>query len=79
MMKDDDFKLLMGFADRLTDRQMDICDCRVAFATENVHERSDQPFFLSVRLVPSKLFIQAVKSNMLKMSIKNRKHKAEKD
>ena len=35
MMKDDDFKLLRGFADRLTDRQTDICDCRVAFATEN--------------------------------------------
>ena len=34
MMKDDDFKLLRGFADRLTDRQTDICDCRVAFATE---------------------------------------------
>ena len=30
-MKDDDFKLLRGFADEWTD----ICDCRVAFATEN--------------------------------------------
>ena len=30
MMKDDDFKLLKGFADKRTD----ICDCRVAFATE---------------------------------------------
>ena len=29
-MKDDDFKLLRGFADRRTDN----CDCRVAFATE---------------------------------------------
>ena len=39
MMKDDDFKLLRGFADRrdrLTDKQTDICDCRVAFATENI-------------------------------------------
>ena len=39
MMKDDDFKLLGGFGDGLTDRQTDgqtdICDCRVAFATEN--------------------------------------------
>ena len=39
MMKDDDFKLLRGFADgqtdRQTDRRTDICDCRVAFATEN--------------------------------------------
>ena len=26
MMKDDDFKLLRGFADRLTDRWTDICD-----------------------------------------------------
>ena len=34
MMKDDDFKLLMGFGYRWTDRLMDICECRVAFATE---------------------------------------------
>ena len=34
MMKDDNFKLLRGFADRLTDERTDICDCRVAFATE---------------------------------------------
>ena len=33
-MKDDDFELLRGFADRRTHRQMDICECRVAFATE---------------------------------------------
>ena len=34
MMKDDDFKLLRGFADRQMNEQMDgwtdICDCRVA-------------------------------------------------
>ena len=35
MMKDDDIKLLRGFADRWTDEQTDICDCIVAFATEN--------------------------------------------
>ena len=39
MMKDDDFKLLRGFADGQTDRQKsertDIRDFRVAFATEN--------------------------------------------
>ena len=29
-MKDDDFKLLRGLAEE----QTDICDCRVAFATE---------------------------------------------
>ena len=34
-MKDDDFKLLRSFADKLTDGQMDICECRVASATEN--------------------------------------------
>ena len=42
MMKDDDFKLLKGFADERTDgrtdertdERTDICDCRVAFATE---------------------------------------------
>ena len=37
-MKDDDFKLLRGFAswrtDRLTDERMDIGESRVAFATE---------------------------------------------
>ena len=39
MMKDDDFKMLRGFADRQTnertDGRTDICECRVAFATEN--------------------------------------------
>ena len=39
MMKDDDFKLLKGFALGLMDEQMDgqtdICDSRVTFATEN--------------------------------------------
>ena len=39
-MKDDDFKLLRGFADERTDgrtnERTDICDCRVAFETENV-------------------------------------------
>jgi len=35
MMKDDDFKLLRGFDNGQTDRRTDICDCRVAFATEN--------------------------------------------
>ena len=34
MMKDNDFKLLRGFADRQTDKRMDIGDCRVTFATE---------------------------------------------
>ena len=38
MMKDDDFKLFRGFADRQTnertDGQTDICECRVAFTTE---------------------------------------------
>ena len=33
-MKDVDFKLLRGFDLWRTDEQMDICDCRVAFATE---------------------------------------------
>ena len=39
MMMDDDFKLLRGFADRQmdgwTNKRTDICECRVAFATEN--------------------------------------------
>ena len=35
-MKDDDFKLLRGFAHGRTDGRTDIGDCRVAFATENI-------------------------------------------
>ena len=38
MMKDDDFKLLGGFANELTNRRTDICYCRVAFATEKDHK-----------------------------------------
>ena len=34
--EDDDFKLFRGFGDRRTNRRTDICDCRVAFATENI-------------------------------------------
>ena len=34
MMKHEGFKLLRGFASRLTDERTDICECRVAFATE---------------------------------------------
>ena len=34
MMKNDDVKLLKGFASRQMDGLMDICECRVAFATE---------------------------------------------
>ena len=34
MIKYDDFKLLRGFADGQMDKQTDICDYRVAFATE---------------------------------------------
>ena len=33
-MKDDDLKLLRGFDDRRTNGRTDICECRVAFATE---------------------------------------------
>ena len=36
MLKDDDFKLLRGFEDELTDRQTDISECRFAFVTESI-------------------------------------------
>ena len=36
-MNDDDFKLFRGFGDRLTNGRTDICECRVAFATENMY------------------------------------------
>ena len=39
MMKDDDFQLLRGFDYGQTDERTDICDCRVAFATENRNSR----------------------------------------
>ena len=35
MIKDDDLKLLRGFDYGQMDKQTDICDCRVTFATEN--------------------------------------------
>ena len=35
-MKDDDFKLLRGFADGQANERTDICDYRVAFATEKL-------------------------------------------
>ena len=44
MMKDDDFKLLKGFALWRTDRRTDICNCRVAFATENIKTMFFSPF-----------------------------------
>ena len=37
MMKDDYFKLLRGFDDEQTDYRTEICECRVAFATENYY------------------------------------------
>ena len=42
MMKDDDFKLLRGFGDGRTNERTDICNCRVAFATENIHNQKGQ-------------------------------------
>ena len=45
-MKDDDFKLLRGFVtDGQTNERTDICECRVAFATENC-------IFLVVSTIP---------------------------
>ena len=38
-MKDDDFKLLRGFADERTNGRTDICECRVAFATEKLSKK----------------------------------------
>ena len=50
MMKDDDFKLLSGFADKCTDGQTDICDCRVAFATENCRKSDNCIIYLTHQL-----------------------------
>ena len=35
-LNDEGFMLFRGFAGKQTKRQKDICDCGVAFATENV-------------------------------------------
>ena len=43
LMKDDDFKLLRGFDLWRTDGRTDICDCKVAFATENVEQNATRP------------------------------------
>ena len=50
MMKDEDFKLLSGFADKCTDGQTDICDCRVAFATENCRKSDNCIIYLTHQL-----------------------------
>ena len=39
-MKDDDFKLLKGFALWQTNGRTDICNCRVAFATEKLYMKN---------------------------------------
>ena len=38
---EEDFKLLRGFCDWLTNKRTDICECRVAFATENSKEEEE--------------------------------------
>ena len=60
MTKDDDFKLLKGFALGLMDEQMDgqtdICNSRVTFATENhcqVKSRNLLEAFISMSQPPS--------------------------
>jgi len=45
-MKNDNFKLLMSFADGQMNRPTDICDCRVAFVTDKIKVRSDIRGFL---------------------------------
>ena len=53
-MEDDDLKLFRGFADGRTDgrtnERTDICDCRVAYATEKSYLRKFvfQKFFLPI-------------------------------
>ena len=42
MMQDYDFKLLRGFGYRRTDRIMGICECCVAFVTENHRKEDDK-------------------------------------
>ena len=65
MMKDDDIKLLRGFADRLTDKQMDICECRVTFATENGVSQKGLKFkYLFVCILKFQKFILFLKIGM---------------
>ena len=46
---------LRGFDNGQTGRQMDICDCRVAFATENPNKHTKDPCKISDYLVHSGL------------------------
>ena len=46
MMKNDDFRLLKGFASRQTDGLTDICECRVAFATENCNHMTHNAYIV---------------------------------
>ena len=57
MMKDDDFKLLRGFDNRQTDEGTDICDCRVAFATEKYFWAKE----VTPTLMMTDLLVQCVK------------------
>ena len=43
------FERLRGFGDRQTDRQMDICDSRVAFATEISKDKNENRLCSFVR------------------------------
>ena len=52
MMKDDDFKLWGVFAFRQTDEQTDICNCRIAFATEKNYPEGDIGTFSFNPLLP---------------------------
>ena len=59
MMKDEDFKLLKGFALRRTNRRTDICDCRVAFATENFDSlilKLNEIFSINICLIMNEWF-----------------------
>ena len=69
MMKDDDFKLLRGFADKWTNEQMnkrtDICDFRVAFATEDEITKITIPYWFAITVQYSEVTMEARLTNDL--------------
>ena len=57
----DDSERLRSFCDRLTDGRTDICDCRVAFATENflVYSTSTKRYMLEMVTCITLIYLSA--------------------
>ena len=63
-LNDEGFQLFRGFADIQFNRWKDICDCRVAFATENANNATFKLFLTT--LITSALYHMKSSQNLLK-------------